>query len=196
MSVSHGISNAVFGVFVSYEIIVAVCEESPMPKTITVMEAFRRIPRHFRSVPIKTAFSLLAPLLITLFHLSLHGEHSTYKWSVLENDISLLPSPTSRALSYMHVHSIYLWKLLFPFFLCYDYGWACISPVLSFADYRNVTSLVAYSSVLFTAYYGATRREAPVLWAGALTIVPFLPASNVLFPVGTIVGERLLYLPR
>ena len=53
---------------------------------------------------------------------------------------------------------------------------------------------MCYSLVMFTAYYGVTRKCLPLLWAGALTIVPFLPASNVFFPVGTIVGERLLYL--
>merc|ERR1712050_425762 len=29
----------------------------------------------------------------------------------------------------------------------------------------------------------------------ALLVVPFLPASNILFPVGTVIGERLLYIP-
>lgn len=31
------------------------------------------------------------------------------------------------------------------------------------------------------------------LW---LLIVPFIPASNLLFPVGFVVAERILYIPR
>lgn len=34
-----------------------------------------------------------------------------------------------------------------------------------------------------------------LLWGLALLVVPFAPASHVLFPVGTVLGERLLYLP-
>ena len=29
----------------------------------------------------------------------------------------------------------------------------------------------------------------------ALVVLPFLPASNLLFPVGFVVAERVLYLP-
>ena len=34
-----------------------------------------------------------------------------------------------------------------------------------------------------------------LLWGLALLVVPFVPASHVLFPIGTVLGERLLYLP-
>eukprot|EP00386_Alphamonas_edax_P004294 GDKI01013563.1.p1 GENE.GDKI01013563.1~~GDKI01013563.1.p1 ORF type:complete len:778 (-),score=306.04 GDKI01013563.1:499-2793(-) len=34
-----------------------------------------------------------------------------------------------------------------------------------------------------------------VLIAFALMVIPFLPAANLFFPVGTVIGERLLYLP-
>jgi hypothetical protein len=43
------------------------------------------------------------------------------------------------------------------------------------------------------------RREAVAVWRVfmivALVIAPFVPSSNVLFYVGTFIGERLLYLP-
>lgn len=40
------------------------------------------------------------------------------------------------------------------------------------------------------------RGEAIILSFGAfLTIVPFIPATNLLFPVGFVVAERVLYLP-
>jgi tetratricopeptide (TPR) repeat protein len=98
-------------------------------------------------------------------------------------------------MSYMMIHSLYLWKLFNPFTLCYDYGWACIAPVVSLLDYRNVLSLGVYSSVVAFGFYGGMLGDAIYLWAGALLVVPFIPASNAFFPVGTVLGERLLYLP-
>lgn len=40
------------------------------------------------------------------------------------------------------------------------------------------------------------KRERQLsLFALSLLIVPFLPASNLLFPVGFVLAERVLYLP-
>ena len=35
-----------------------------------------------------------------------------------------------------------------------------------------------------------------VLWSVSVMILPMLPASNLFYPVGFVVAERLLYLPR
>ena len=44
------------------------------------------------------------------------------------------------------------------------------------------------------ALYRAPRS--PLLATGlALILLPFLPASNLLFPVGFVVAERVLYMP-
>ena len=39
------------------------------------------------------------------------------------------------------------------------------------------------------------RRKQLLLFSLALLILPFLPASNLFFPVGFVVAERVLYLP-
>jgi len=41
----------------------------------------------------------------------------------------------------------------------------------------------------------SVRTGRLLLWGLALLVVPFVPASHVLFPIGTVLGERLLYLP-
>lgn len=163
----------------------------------TIQNVGKKIARHFTSThaAIRTIFNLALPGAIVALHVWLHGAHKMYKWSILENDISLLEEKSHRVMSYMHVHSMYLWKLLNPFSLCYDYGWACIPPVVSLFDYRNVISVGVYALILSFGVYGAVAMEGMYLWAGALTVVPFLPASNLFFPIGTILGERLLYLP-
>lgn len=39
------------------------------------------------------------------------------------------------------------------------------------------------------------ERKHLILFSLALLVLPFLPASNLLFPVGFVVAERVLYLP-
>lgn len=39
------------------------------------------------------------------------------------------------------------------------------------------------------------QRHRALTMSLALLILPFIPASNIFFPVGTTIGERLLYLP-
>ena len=40
-----------------------------------------------------------------------------------------------------------------------------------------------------------TQTKRSVLFSLFMTLLPFVPASNVLFPVGFVIAERILYLP-
>jgi tetratricopeptide (TPR) repeat protein len=66
--------------------------------------------------------------------------------------------------------------------------------VKGFADLRFIASLVALAAT--SAFAVQKRRSRPLYllalgWYGLC----LLPVSNILFPVGTIFGERLLYIP-
>ncbi|GMH88991.1 hypothetical protein TL16_g11323 [Triparma laevis f. inornata] len=171
-----------FGILVSIEIIKALTPKGKMSSKsslpLDLKSCAWNLFRHFK-IP---SVALTSVIIL-------------YKWSILENDISLLSNRSHRIMSYGYVHFLYFFKLIFPKNLCYDYGWKCINSVLSILDYRNVITLTFYFLVTKLAYEGATNKNGVYLYAGALTVVPFLPASNVFFPVGTILGERLLYLP-
>ena len=68
-----------------------------------------------------------------------------YMWTVLENHISLLPTFKQRSLSYAQTHFWMFLKLLYPRFLCFDYGLACIPTVDNYTDVR-------YSYVITLCY--------------------------------------------
>ena len=63
----------------------------------------------------------------------------------------------------------------------------------------EVTSTKHFFFVLglgLTALLKSSRRQRNLLvFALALLAFPFLPASNLFFPVGFVVAERILYLP-
>jgi tetratricopeptide (TPR) repeat protein len=75
-----------------------------------------------------------------------------------------------------------------------DYSYPAIPLAASPLDPRVLVALA-----LVAAWLGAglaVRRRAPVvLWSFAWYAVALLPGSNLLFPIGTLFGERLLYLP-
>lgn len=55
----------------------------------------------------------------------------------------------------------------------------------------NLGPLALYATLATAAWGGLVYRDTSVLWGLALLVVPFVPASNVLFPVGVVVGERV-----
>jgi Flp pilus assembly protein TadD len=123
--------------------------------------------------------------------------------SVQDNPFSFETNRQTRWLSFAYVHAKYLQLLLVPLELCYDYSLNAIPVVRSFSDIRFLFTLTAYGIVLSSCQwvFGRLGRQPGCkLGQGCLIslfliLIPFLPASNILFPVGTVVGERLLYTP-
>lgn len=84
--------------------------------------------------------------------------------------------------------------LVLPASLSPDYSWNAIPVATGPADARFLASVVAIGALLWAALRVGRSRPvyafAAALYAGAL-----LPGANLLVAVGTIFGERLLYLP-
>lgn len=132
-------------------------------------------------------------LAVVFLHISKHGERLVYQWTVLENSVATLDH--DKLLTYAYLHVVYFSKLLAPWRLCYDYGYPCIPHVQGWRDARNVWTLLLYSGLVGTGVRALAVRDKRSLACLALTLVPFVPASQIFLEVGTILGERLLYLP-
>mmetsp|Transcript_46232 Transcript_46232/g.144589 ORF Transcript_46232/g.144589 Transcript_46232/m.144589 type:complete len:795 (-) Transcript_46232:884-3268(-) len=128
-------------------------------------------------------------------HIQLHGEHLLYPWTVLENDIARTEDETERMLTYSYTHAMYLYKMLFPVKQSFDYGFKCVPHVVSWEDPLLLVPMAAYGFVLCCILLGLLTQNPGLLWLMSLMIVPWLPASQIFFPVGVILGERLLYMP-
>lgn len=48
---------------------------------------------------------------------------------------------------------------------------------------------------LFQEDFSSVQRKRVVLLALSMSVIPFLPASNLFVPVGFVVAERVLYVP-
>jgi len=75
-----------------------------------------------------------------------------------------------------------------------DYSYNAIPLAVSAADWRVLATLGAAAVVTWIAI--AKRKSVPTIaLAACWYLVALLPTSNLVFAIGTIFGERLLYLP-
>lgn len=120
----------------------------------------------------------------------------TPPFGVVENPLASVPARSlARVLACAHVHARYLAALVAPTTCSPNYGHASLALVTAPADPRNAASLAAYAAVLGTALAALRRRAWAVLGTVLCGVALFLPASHILFPVGTVYADRLLYLP-
>eukprot|EP00929_Paragymnodinium_shiwhaense_P112184 TRINITY_DN80443_c0_g1_i1.p1 TRINITY_DN80443_c0_g1~~TRINITY_DN80443_c0_g1_i1.p1 ORF type:complete len:729 (+),score=120.29 TRINITY_DN80443_c0_g1_i1:172-2358(+) len=127
------------------------------------------------------------------------------------NPVAVHPEKNVRVLSYALVHGVYGKLLVWPSFLCYDYSFDAIPLVHSLTDLRLLLPATVYLSILMMLVVSlevlrprtavklrqfASREacEAPIIGVASI-VLSFAPMSNILFPVGTMIGERLLYIP-
>ena len=129
------------------------------------------------------------------FRLYIHGEHTMYQWTNLENHVHHLPTFLERTLSYGQSHFWYFAKLVFPRHLCFDYGLACIPTIASIADWRNIFPIISYSGVALLLGQALMKMRISLLVGFAMLLLPLFPALNIVFPVGTLLAERLLFVP-
>jgi tetratricopeptide (TPR) repeat protein len=111
----------------------------------------------------------------------------------VENPLAHLPAIT-RVLTAVAVLGRGLLLQIFPHPLSPDYSFDAIPVVQSAADPRFVLSAVALLA-LCAAALGAWRTHPRFTFLAAWYAAEMFPTSNLLVPIGTIFGERLLYVP-
>lgn len=87
----------------------------------------------------------------------------------------------------------YLQLLLFPHPLTHDYYPRHID-LMSMGDPRVLFSLLIYLGLLVLGIWGL-RRRAPLSFAIWLFLIPLSIVSNLVFPVGVHMAERLVFMP-
>lgn len=99
-----------------------------------------------------------------------------------------------RVLNALHVAWIYVGLLVLPVHLASDYSYDQIPMITSLGDPRAV--LVSIGTLAFVAVLLWSQRRTTHFFFGlAFFVITLSTASNLLVPIGTILGERLLYLP-
>ena len=108
-----------------------------------------------------------------------------------------LPFP-NRQLNWLHLTFVNSWITLHPSPLCADWRFGVVPLINSLIDPHNLLTLVTLAAVSGLLVFGLTGREQQhrvTLFGLSLIVFPYLPASNLFFPVGFVIAERVLYLP-
>ena len=105
-----------------------------------------------------------------------------------------------RQLHWAYLCCFNLWLLLCPAHLSINYSMGTIPLINSIMDSRNLLTLLLLSFGVYLGFSllrgkGKSSRNKIPIFGAVLMIFPFLPASNLFFPVGFVVAERVLYLP-
>ena len=106
----------------------------------------------------------------------------------IDNPASLV-DPFRRILTALWVQCLYLSKSVVPLTLSADYSYKQLPLVMGPDDWRAWAGLALAAGFVLLAL--DRRYRAPVLTYGIL----FCATDNILFPIGTIMGERLVYAP-
>ena len=112
--------------------------------------------------------------------------------SIIENPL-LFESVSGRVATAFSILWMYVSKTFWPANLCSDYSYNQI-PIASFASAGAILGALVLLAAIISLFFFLRRR--PIIsFASAIFIASFLPVSNLLFPVGTIAGERLFFFP-
>jgi protein O-mannosyl-transferase len=95
-----------------------------------------------------------------------------------------------RILTALWIQCLYLFKTVLPITLSADYSYKQIPLVMGLGDWRAWMGLALAGGAIFLIWRRPQLRP-PVLVYGIL----FSATANILFPIGTMMGERLVYLP-
>lgn len=106
-----------------------------------------------------------------------------------DNPMSL-QSPVRRVISALWVQSLYLWKTYVPIHLSVEYSYKQIPLVVKMSDPRAIAGVAFLLASIWIAWKKRVYAPGVLAWW-----ILFLPTANLLYPIGTMMAERLAYLP-
>ena len=115
------------------------------------------------------------------------------------NEVSRVDNPIfaapidARLLTAVEVIARGLGLMIWPTRLSVDYSFNAIPVVTSWASLAGLGTLLLCGATYWAVRHG--RRAAPLAWGFIFYGALLLPVSNLILPIGTIMAERLLYLP-
>lgn len=112
----------------------------------------------------------------------------------IEDPLSYL-SWTSWFLTVLKAAGRYISLCLWPHPLSADYSYESLTPAVSILDVGFLFGVATWGGLFALAAWNMAKGNRRPAFLIGFTILTFLPGSNLLFPVGTPMAERLFYLP-
>jgi tetratricopeptide (TPR) repeat protein len=112
------------------------------------------------------------------------------KW---QNGVYVPFNIAEKAATIAYTLGLYIWLLFFPFNLTHDYYPRHI-PIITFDNFGAIISVALYLTLIFYALKGLKSKSIPAFGI-SIYLINLSLVSNILFPIGTNMAERLLFAP-
>ena len=164
-----------------------------LPGLLFLLDWLVRERGAFRPVFLRAGAYLLYALPLALFLVLRHSAVGGLQ--VALQDVMAGASTSERVLYALETLAKYLGQLCAPLVLCADYSDYTDLVRRSVSD-PGVLAAFGVFAALGAALWWSKRRGAWLVLAGAAWFfLAILPTSNLLFPIGTVRADRLLFLP-
>jgi len=115
--------------------------------------------------------------------------------TTIVSNVLMSVSVPERIFTALKVLVLYVEKLIWPVHLSADYSYNAIPVVKNlFTSLPSIAGLVLLAG-LVTILISQKTRKTGYGFAATVFLFPYLMISNLIIPVGTIMGERLMYFP-
>ena len=121
-------------------------------------------------------------------------ENPSVSYLAFVNNPVLFAEPLSRVLTALRVSVMGAGLLVLPLNLSADYSFNQI-PVTAGWPAAADLGAILFAGLYLAIVFFTARRFPVVMFALSWSALTYLLVSNLLFPIGTIFGERLLYMP-
>lgn len=188
----------VIGVCCVYEVFIS--QRASFSELLQILGSFIKgkpnIPSWLKNSVIRCGFLVGTTLFLLFARIKVMGAQLPV-FTAFDNPASFAPTP-SRQMTYNYLLPINFMLLLFPSDLCCDWTMGTIPVIQSIFDYRNFFTAAFYLflfKIITFMLQCQDKRNRAIIMSLTLMILPFIPASNLFFPVGFVVAERILYTP-
>ncbi|XP_060558909.1 protein O-mannosyl-transferase TMTC3-like [Ruditapes philippinarum] len=188
----------VIGVCVVYELFVAqrALFKDLWAILMRILQGDTNIPKWLQGSIIRSVVLVGSTLFLLIARIKVMGAQLPV-FTKFDNPASVSNTP-SRQLTYNYLLPINFWLLLFPADLCCDWTMGTIPVISSIVDPRNLITVAFYACFGKIVHFSLMKQgklNRAIIMCLALMVMPFIPASNLFFPVGFVVAERILYTP-
>jgi tetratricopeptide (TPR) repeat protein len=132
-------------------------------------------------------------VLYLLIRVNLLGIPETTEATELMNNPFLYASTSEKFATIFYTLGIYLKLLVLPFDLTHDYYPEQI-PIIGWGDFRALVPLILYLVMAAMAVIGLKTKK-PTFYGILFYLASFSIVSNLLFPIGSFMNERFMYVP-
>lgn len=148
-----------------------------------------------KNVLISIYFAGLTVIYLLLRAWVLHGQLTAVqtKIAVVNNTLAAVPFGIARIASAIHILGKYLWLLVYPHPLAWDYSFNQI-PIVFINDIDAVIPIIVYLYLIIYAFINFSKKNI-ISFCILFFFITISLVSNIFFLIEATMGERFLYTP-